>query len=478
MREGSARRAPPSRSVVWGSTSKTVSQAFNDYWAGNYAYAADVCLEIDHHPGIDVSMVSGSPIYAVEAGTVEQVGCAPYFRPMPVYVRADSGELHIDGHMSANNVSQGQRVTRGQLLGYSGEQTVSGSCSTPDGTGAHLHFERRTAGGCAINPVPLLTSGGTTPPPANFAVGDKIKVFDGPLNVRDQASLSGNVVASIDTGTQMCVTANARVVDGYTWYQINASGTTGWVAGNFCTLVAAGGCSSSGPTPIPSSGWVVGDVLVTTDVDVRLRSSPSTAGTILQDGMPNGTKGVMVGGPVSADGYVWYQWDTRYGRGWSASDWMAETTAYTNRVANPTADSSLSSIFANQTSTTLSRVTVNTSYAVKVANAGTTAQEGVRYESASLSLTGARYVSGVADVYGSGTLDYVRVRVHYTDGTSTWGSIAPSTTLSSGAWKRIVMPMVTVTSTKTVSKVSVYVVKNATAGAITYWVDNVKAIEL
>jgi hypothetical protein len=277
----------------------------------------------------------------------------------------------------------------------------------------------------------------------------------------------------------MCVTGGPQSADGYTWYQINANGTVGWVAGNFCSLVAAGGCgSSTGPTPIPTSGLTVGDVLYTNDIGVRLRASPSASGAILYDGMPTGTLGVLVSGPVSADGYTWYQWDTRYGRGWSASTWMAETSSYTNRIANPTADSSLSGILANQTSTTLTRVTVNGNSAVKVANAGTTATEGVRYESASLSLTGERYISGVVDVYGSGTLDYVRVRIHYTDGTSTWGASAPAMTLSSGAWKRIVLPMAAATSTKTVSKISVYAVKNTASGAMTYWVDNAKAIEL
>jgi len=466
-------------SVVWGGTSRLVTQAYNDYAPGYYAYAADVCMTYDHHPGIDVGMPNGTPIYAAEGGTVTQVGCAPYFRPKPVYVQSDSGEVHIYGHMSSNTVVVNQRVERGTLLGYSGEQTVSGSCTTPDGSGPHLHFERRS-GTCAIDPVPKLTGGTTTPPPTSFSVSDKIQVSDGPLNVRSSPSASGTVVASLATGTQMCVTGGPQSADGYTWYQINANGTTGWVAGNFCSLVAAGGCggSTTGPTPIPSSGWVVGDVLYTNDAGVRLRSTASASGAIIHDGMPNGTVGVMVGGPVSADGYTWYQWDTRYGRGWSASTWMAETSTYTNRVANPTADGSLSSIFANQTSTTLTRASVNGNYAVKVANAGSTTTEGARYESAALSLTGARYISGVVDVYGSGSLDYVRVRIHYTDGTSTWGSVAPATTLSSGAWKRIVMPMTAATSTKTVNKISVYAVKNTAAGAMTYYVDNAKAIEL
>lgn len=467
-------------SVVWNGTSRYVTQAYNDYSTA-YAYSADVCMAIYRHPGIDVSMPNGTPIYAVAAGNVELAGCAEFFRPRPVYIRADNGELHIYGHLNSNAVSIGQRVSRGQLLGHSGEQTVKGSCSVPDGTGGHLHFERRSASNCAIDPVPLLTGGGTTPPPpASFASGDKIQVADGPLNVRSQPSVSGTVVTSLNTGAQMCVTGGPQSADGYTWYPINAGGTTGWIAGNFCTLVAAGGCNTapSGPTPIPSSGWVAGDVLVTNDIGVRLRASASASGAIIHDGMPTGTRGVLVGGPVSADGYTWYQWDTRYGRGWSASTWMVETTSYTNRLANPTADASLSSILANQASTTLTRVTVNSNVVVRVANAGTTATEGVRYESGALSLTGARYFGGVIDVYGAGTLDYVRVRILYTDGTSTYGALAPATSLSSGAWKRIVMPMATAVSTKTISKVMVYAVKNTAAGAMTYNVDNAKAIEL
>src|SRR6476661_5924446 len=63
-------------SVVWGSTSRVVTQSYDEYAPGYYAYAADVCMTYDHHPGIDVGMPNGTPVYAADGGTVTQVGCA------------------------------------------------------------------------------------------------------------------------------------------------------------------------------------------------------------------------------------------------------------------------------------------------------------------------------------------------------------------------------------------------------------------
>lgn len=150
------------KSLVWGNKDYPVTQEYGvnlesipDDW---YAYAVDVGLPYGSHPGLDIGTPKYTNIYAIESGTVEQAGFAPYFRPNPVYVKTTSGETHIYGHLWENAVRQGQRVDRGTLLGKSGEQTYR-ETMTPDGSGPHLHFEARNEWGKTYDPSRLLTTG-------------------------------------------------------------------------------------------------------------------------------------------------------------------------------------------------------------------------------------------------------------------------------------------------------------------------------
>lgn len=170
-------------SPVWGGASAsvgTVTQDFGTYnpaTASMYDYAAAVGWTAGVHVGIDVGMPSGTPIYAAESGTVTEGhadgSLGQFFRPRPVQVKTQSGYLDIYGHMSRDAVQTGQTVQKGQLVGWSGEQTYPGT-ETPDGTGPHIHFERRDPGGMAVNPVPLLvsspTAGGQGPAGGGFWV--------------------------------------------------------------------------------------------------------------------------------------------------------------------------------------------------------------------------------------------------------------------------------------------------------------------
>lgn len=155
-------------SGVWGNKSLPVTQPFgvyNESTAYMYAYAANLGWPAGTHVGIDIGMPRGTPIYAAADGVVSQAGPSQYFRPNPVWIEATDDpnttaydpEIHVYGHLWENVVNVGQAVARGDLLGYSGEQTVSGT-RTPDGTGPHLHFERRTGDNTkALDPGPLLT---------------------------------------------------------------------------------------------------------------------------------------------------------------------------------------------------------------------------------------------------------------------------------------------------------------------------------
>lgn len=133
------------KSIVWGYNDYPITQEFgviNPGTAYMYGYATAYGYPAGTHIGLDIGMPRGTPIYAKDAGTVIQAGFSDSFRPAPIWIREDDGDVAIYGHMWTNAVRVGERVLRGQYLGTSGEQTQRGTW-TPDGTGPHLHFELR-----------------------------------------------------------------------------------------------------------------------------------------------------------------------------------------------------------------------------------------------------------------------------------------------------------------------------------------------
>jgi murein DD-endopeptidase MepM/ murein hydrolase activator NlpD len=101
------------------------------------------------HNGIDIPAPHGTPIFATADGIV---GRAQRLGGYGLYVEVEHGN-NIQtryGHMSSYVVAAGQRVKKGEVLGYVG--------STGRSTGNHLHYEVRIAG-TPVNPVPFVESG-------------------------------------------------------------------------------------------------------------------------------------------------------------------------------------------------------------------------------------------------------------------------------------------------------------------------------
>jgi murein DD-endopeptidase MepM/ murein hydrolase activator NlpD len=100
-----------------------------------------------NHKGIDIPGPVGTPIYATADGTI---GRAQWVGGYGKYVEINHGNAVQTryGHLSAMNVVPGQRIRKGDILGYMG--------STGRSTGSHLHYEVRIAGE-AINPVAFLS---------------------------------------------------------------------------------------------------------------------------------------------------------------------------------------------------------------------------------------------------------------------------------------------------------------------------------
>lgn len=99
----------------------------------------------DFHTGIDIPVPTGTPVHAADSGTVLLTGYMPsgYGNYLVIYHGNDISTLYA--HNSSLAVSQGQSVSKGQVVAYSG--------STGWSTGPHCHFEVR------VNRIPVNPMG-------------------------------------------------------------------------------------------------------------------------------------------------------------------------------------------------------------------------------------------------------------------------------------------------------------------------------
>ena len=86
------------------------------------------------------------------------------------------------------------------------------------------------------------------------------------------------------------------------------------MAGDFCSLVRAGGCSGAS-TP---GRFTVYDRVIVADGPLNIRSTPSTGGSIVGS-YATDDEFCVTGGPIYADGYEWYESSL----GWAAGDYCA-----------------------------------------------------------------------------------------------------------------------------------------------------------
>ena len=99
------------------------------------------------HQGLDYAAPTGTPVSAVNSGTVLLAGPL-YFEGNCVVLDHGQGLLTLYLHLSEIRVKQGERVARGQEIGLSG--------GTGRATGPHLHLAVRWQG-VYLNPATLLT---------------------------------------------------------------------------------------------------------------------------------------------------------------------------------------------------------------------------------------------------------------------------------------------------------------------------------
>ncbi|WP_217164332.1 M23 family metallopeptidase [Streptomyces sp. AC512_CC834] len=126
-------------------SSYTISSTFNQagsLWASG------------HHTGLDFAAPTGTLLKAVHSGTITSAGWDGSYGYKTVLTLDDGTELWY-AHQSSINVSVGQKVATGDVIGRVG--------ATGNVTGAHLHLEVHTDGGTGIDPMTWLQGKGLTP---------------------------------------------------------------------------------------------------------------------------------------------------------------------------------------------------------------------------------------------------------------------------------------------------------------------------
>ena len=102
--------------------------------ASGFGYRIDpVYKTVKLHPGLDFAAPAGTPIYATANGTVEFAGNRGDGYGNNVIINHGYGYKTLFGHMFKIKARAGERVNRGEVIGWVG--------STGKSTGPHCHYE-------------------------------------------------------------------------------------------------------------------------------------------------------------------------------------------------------------------------------------------------------------------------------------------------------------------------------------------------
>ena len=122
--------APGSAPLSWPLASVTITQQFGKTVDSVRLYASG------SHSGVDFRASVGTPVYAMASGTVGGTGdtdasCRGASFGKWVLIRYDNGLASTYGHLSLIKATNGQKVSRGDIVAYSG--------NTGHSTAPHLH---------------------------------------------------------------------------------------------------------------------------------------------------------------------------------------------------------------------------------------------------------------------------------------------------------------------------------------------------
>jgi uncharacterized protein YraI len=188
----------------------------------------------------------------------------------------------------------------------------------PQGAIVEVTGNPTPAGGHTWYPVNYSTftgfMAGTYLKEVGFAIGDEVEVDTDYLNLRSGPGTGSGVITVLRQGTTATITNGPTAANGYNWYQINTGANQGWVAGFYLALTYIA------PPPV-DGGFVIGSYIFVNDPPVNVRSGAGTGNSVIGT-LPLNQWAIVIGGPVSANGYPWWQIETATLTGWVAGDFF------------------------------------------------------------------------------------------------------------------------------------------------------------
>lgn len=146
----------------------------------------------------------------------------------------------------------------------------------------------------------------------SFSNGTRVFVDTDAINIRNDSSMSGDIVNVLFTNEVATVIGGPVDSDGYTWWNLRTDDGDGWGAGVYLA---------------PSAGniHVAGDTVRVFDGELNLRASGSLGAEVTAI-LPDAAYVDILEGPVPGDNYTWYRvGSTRYGSGWCVGEYLAST---------------------------------------------------------------------------------------------------------------------------------------------------------
>jgi len=249
------------------------------------------------HPGIDVPVSKGTPVYATAAGTVSRV---PYQGDSVHRLDVSHGNYTLGYvHLYKAVVRRGEQVARGQLLGYTGDYGSPGD--------EHLHFDTGIANGQSyVNPLNYIRNNANPQQPPSFLQDEET---DNQLFRVEKAEYPKQeyliiVGFGVGTGTEkdleyVLVQADRLVDEGQyfllDYEQVNANGGQ----------------------PKNNQGYRTGEILMNTERNLVVIPSPIFNTSNIWDTSLNFTHSLYVK-PTYTDvfnparDYFYFIWDTSY----------------------------------------------------------------------------------------------------------------------------------------------------------------------
>lgn len=128
-----------SAGYIWPTNAtRYVTSPYGDRWCPYHGW--------EYHNGVDIGAAYGTSVLAANNGTVIQAGWNGGYG-ISVMISHPDGITTLYGHMCDWNVSVGQKVSQGQVIGWCG--------STGNSTGPHIHYTMYKGSG-TLNPLNYL----------------------------------------------------------------------------------------------------------------------------------------------------------------------------------------------------------------------------------------------------------------------------------------------------------------------------------